>query len=92
MLWIGGGTGGLRVGLKGHEEHWNLPMWYGWPTAAHGYQDTHTAIPASWGGDARDGGCQLGAAQNNTVPFFKSLRKQGKQVSGSVMGTSCRIA
>ena len=49
----------MRVNLKGSGQCWNMPMWYGWPTAGSGYTDAHQMIPNSWGGDARDGGCYI---------------------------------
>lgn len=53
MLWIGGSKAGIRVKLKGHGDHWESPM--------HIVGD-ESGIPDSWGGDARRGGCTLGAA------------------------------
>ena len=66
MVWVGGGTGGLRVSLKGPETHWANPMWYGWPTAASNYQSLDS-IPRSWAGDDRSGGCKLAAATGGVV-------------------------
>ena len=48
MIWVGGGTGGMRVSLKGAENHWDLPMWYGWPSRASGYDPTLAEVPRSW--------------------------------------------
>ena len=64
MLWVGGGSGGMRVSLKGPESHWGLPMWYGWPSARSGYDPTLAEVPRSWGGDKKDGGCLLSNASD----------------------------
>jgi hypothetical protein len=62
MIWVGGGTAGMRLSLKGPESYWQLPMWYGWPSRASNYNPTLAEVPHSWGGDKKDGGCQLGGA------------------------------
>ena len=38
----------MRVSLKGAENHWDLPMWYGWPSRASGYDPTLAEVPRSW--------------------------------------------
>lgn len=51
MVWIGGGTAGMRLKLKGKERHWDDPMWNG--------VESIDGIPRSWGGDHKDGGCRV---------------------------------
>lgn len=51
MVWIGGGTAGMRLKLKGTERHWDDPMWNG--------VEAMDGIPRSWGGDQKDGGCRV---------------------------------
>ena len=54
MAWIGGGTAGMRLKLKGAERHWDDPMWNG--------VETIDGVPRSWGGDHKDGGCRISPA------------------------------
>jgi hypothetical protein len=67
---VGGGEGGLRLSLKGPEDHWSDPMWYGWPSMKSGYDmQKLEEVPRSWGGDNKTGGCMLGNSSSGQVPL-----------------------